>query len=146
MIERHDSVIVTTVVRLLVPVAQLFALYVLAHGHYSPGGGFQAGVILGATYIVLALALGRETLRRRLPNDQVSLAVGAFGVLLYLLTGVVGLFGEAAFLDYAALPLGATPARARYFGILLIETGVTIAVAATLVVVFVRLADRPPAP
>lgn len=146
MIERHDSVIVTTVVRLLVPVAQLFALYVLAHGHYSPGGGFQAGVILGATYIVLALALGRETLRRRLPNDQVFLAVGAFGVLLYLLTGVVGLVGGAAFLDYAALSLGATPARARYFGILLIETGVTIAVAATLVVVFVRLADRPPAP
>jgi multicomponent Na+:H+ antiporter subunit B len=146
MIERHDSVIVTTVVGLLVPLAQLFALYVLAHGHYSPGGGFQAGVILGATYIVLALALGRETLRRRFPNDQVFLAVGAFGVLLYLLTGVVGLFGEAAFLDYAALSLGATPDRARYFGILLIETGVTIAVAATLVVVFVRLADRPPAP
>ena len=65
MIERHDSVVVTTVLRLLIPVAQLFALYVLAHGHESPGGGFQAGVILGATYILLALGLGREALDRR---------------------------------------------------------------------------------
>jgi multicomponent Na+:H+ antiporter subunit B len=143
MIERDDSVIVTTFVRLITPLAQVFALYVLAHGHYSPGGGFQAGVILGATYILLVLALGRDTLRRWV-SEPALLAAGAGGVLLYVLTGVVGLVGGTAFLDYAALPFGATPAEARYLGILLIETGVTIAVAATLVVVFCRLADRDP--
>ena len=60
MIERHDSVVVVTFVRALLPVMQLFALYVLIYGHYGPGGGFQAGVMLGAGYILLALALGRE--------------------------------------------------------------------------------------
>jgi len=65
VIERHDSVIVITFVRILLPFAQLFALYVLGHGHHSPGGGFQAGVILAAGYVLVALALGREALDRR---------------------------------------------------------------------------------
>jgi multicomponent Na+:H+ antiporter subunit B len=40
---------------------QLFAFYVLLHGHYSPGGGFQAGILLGASMILPRLALGRPS-------------------------------------------------------------------------------------
>lgn len=141
MIERHESVIVTTFVRALVPLAQLFALYVLVHGHDSPGGGFQAGVVLGASYITLALALGREALDRHV-NEPVCVALGAAGVLIYLLTGVFGMVGGGNFLDYSALPLPVSPVRARYFGILFVETGVAIAVASTVIVLFCRLADR----
>ena len=115
MIERHDSVIVETFVRIMLPPAQVFALYVLFHGHYSPGGGFQAGVLLGATYVLLGLSLGREALDRRV-NEPTCAAVAALGVLLYLATGLVGLVAGEAFLDYRALPLGDSPARARYFG------------------------------
>lgn len=140
MIERHDSTIVTTFVRLLVPLAQLFALYVLVHGHESPGGGFQAGVILAASYILLALALGREALDRRV-NERLGLALAAAGVLVYTVTGIVGMVLGRALLDYAALPLPVPPARARFFGILFVETGIAVAVAATLVVLFCRLAD-----
>lgn len=143
MIERHGSVLVTTFTRLVVPLAQLFALYVLAHGHYSPGGGFQAGVILGATYILLALALGRAGVAWM--NERLLLALAAAGALLYLATGVAGMLGGGAFLDYGALPVAASPVRARYLGILIIETGVAMAVAATLLVLFIRLADRTPA-
>ncbi|MBI2207463.1 MAG: cation:proton antiporter [Candidatus Rokubacteria bacterium] len=140
MIERHDSTIVTTFVRLLVPLAQLFALYVLVHGHESPGGGFQAGVILAASYIVLALGLGREALDRRV-NERLCLALASGGVLIYVLTGIVGMMLGRALLDYAALPLPVTPARARFFGILFVETGITLAVAGTLIVLFCRLGD-----
>ena len=141
MIERHESAIVTTFVRVLIPLTQLFALYVLIHGHGSPGGGFQAGVILGATYITLALALGREALDRRV-NEPLCVALAAGGVLIYLLTGVFGMVGGGTFLDYSALPLPVSPVRARYFGILFVEIGVALAVAATVVVLFCRLADR----
>jgi hypothetical protein len=51
-----------------------------------------------------------------------------------------------AFLDYSLLPLPVTPVRARYFGILLIQTGVTLGVAATLVTLFCRLGERESAP
>ena len=141
MIERHASVVVQTFVRVLTPLAQLFALYVLAFGHYSPGGGFQAGVILGATYILLALALGRDILDRKV-NQPVCVALGAAGVLLYALTGVAGMAGGGTFLDYSRLPLPVTPVRARYFGILFIETGVTLGVAATLIILFCRLGEQ----
>jgi multicomponent Na+:H+ antiporter subunit B len=140
VIERHDSLIVTTFVRVLLAPVQLFALYVLAYGHYGPGGGFQGGVMLGAAYILLALALGREVFERRV-SERVCLAVASAGVLLYVLTGVAGLAGGSTFLDYSVLPLPVSPVRARYFGILLIETGVAIAVAATIVLLFCRLAD-----
>jgi multicomponent Na+:H+ antiporter subunit B len=140
MIERHSSVVVTTFVRILTPLAQLFALYVLAYGHYGPGGGFQSGVILAATYILVALALGREALARRV-NEPVCIGLAAAGVLLYFLTGVVGLAAGSTFLDYSVLPLPVSAVEARYFGILLIEIGVAAAVAATLVVLFCRLAD-----
>jgi multicomponent Na+:H+ antiporter subunit B len=142
VIERHESVLVTTFARTMVPLGQLFALYVLAHGHYSPGGGFQGGVIIAATYILLGLALGREALRGFAGDERRLLATAAAGILLYTLTGVVGLLGGAAFLDYAALPLPVSPVKARYYGILLIETGVTLGVAATLMLVFHRLAAR----
>jgi multicomponent Na+:H+ antiporter subunit B len=140
MIERHESLVVTTFVRALVPVVQLFALYVLAYGHYGPGGGFQAGVIVAAGYILVALALGREPFERRV-NERLCLSSAAAGVLLYLLTGVAGLAGGSTFLDYSVLPLPVSSVKARYFGILFIEVGVAIAVAATLIVLFYRLAD-----
>jgi multicomponent Na+:H+ antiporter subunit B len=139
MIERHDSAIVTAFARLTLPLAQLFALYVLAHGHYSPGGGFQAGVILAAAWILLALALGREALGRL--DERGLLALGAGGILLYLGVGLAGMAAGSVFLDLGVLPLAATAARARYLGILAIEVAVTVTVAATLLVVFVRLAD-----
>lgn len=140
MIERHGSVVVITFVQVFAPLAQLFALYVLAYGHYGPGGGFQAGVILAATFILRALALGREAALRGL-DERWILAVASAGVLLYLLTGVAGMVAGGTFLDYSRLPLPVSAVKARYYGILFIELGVAIAVAATLIALFARLAD-----
>lgn len=140
MIQGHDSVIVRTTVRLLLPWIQIFALYVVFHGHWGPGGGFQGGVIMAASYILLGLALGREELDRALP-ERAALLGGAAGVLIFLLTGIAALLGGGALLDHGALPVpGLTGAELRAFGILVIEIGVGVAVAATLVLIFTRLA------
>ena len=58
MIAEQQSIIVKTLCRLLVPFIQMFGLYVIMHGHSSPGGGFQGGVILASSFILLALADG----------------------------------------------------------------------------------------
>ena len=58
MIRPHDSVIVHTLARVFTPIIQLFALYVLVHGHHSPGGGFQAGTLFAASVILSILAFG----------------------------------------------------------------------------------------
>jgi multicomponent Na+:H+ antiporter subunit B len=145
MIERDDSAVVTTFVRFLVPAVQLFGLYVLAHGHESPGGGFQAGVILAAAYVALALGLGREALARRV-HERACLALAAGGLMLYILTGVAGMLGGGTFLDYGALPLPLDVVDARHLGILVIETGIGITVAAAILLIFCRLVDREPGP
>ena len=140
MIMGHDSVIVQTMARLLVPWIRIYALYVLFHGHYSPGGGFQAGVIMAASYVLVGLALGRQEFERSLPEpDAVRWAVA--GALLFLLVGGVGLLAHAALFDYATLPIpGLTPTRLRYIGILLVEMGVFVGVTAALTLIFGRLA------
>ena len=50
--------------RLLTPFIQLFALYVIVHGHYGPGGGFQGGAMLAASIIFLRPSLGTEISQR----------------------------------------------------------------------------------
>ncbi|HMS17523.1 MAG TPA: MnhB domain-containing protein, partial [Planctomycetota bacterium] len=42
--------------RLVSPYIMLFGLYVIAHGHYSPGGGFQGGALLAASVLLVRLA------------------------------------------------------------------------------------------
>ena len=56
MITQYENVIIKTICRLLIPFIQLYAIYVLMHGHYSPGGGFQGGVMMGASFILLVMA------------------------------------------------------------------------------------------
>jgi len=58
MIHPYDSVIVFALGRVLIPVMQLFGLYVLFFGQYGPGGGFVGGVILGTSVILSILVFG----------------------------------------------------------------------------------------
>ncbi|MGH7414892.1 MAG: MnhB domain-containing protein [Candidatus Rokuibacteriota bacterium] len=140
MIGGHDSVIVQTTVRLLLPWIRIFGLYVLFHGHSSPGGGFQGGVMFAASYIVIGLALGRRELERCAP-ERATLQWAAVGALVFFGVGVAALAGGGGFLDYGSLPLPTPDGPAlRAFGVLLIEIGVFLAVTASLTLIFVRLA------
>ena len=56
MTGKVDNPIVTLVSRLISPFIMLFALYVIFHGHYSPGGGFQGGTMLAAAVLLLRLS------------------------------------------------------------------------------------------
>ena len=49
----RDKLILKVVGRLFIPFILLFAFYVQFHGDYGPGGGFQAGVIFAAAFVLL---------------------------------------------------------------------------------------------
>ena len=76
--------------KLLIPYMLLFALYVLFHGDFGPGGGFQAGVIAAAAVIFYALIFGLPAARRIAPDPVVE-AMVALGVLIYAGVGVAGI-------------------------------------------------------
>ncbi len=138
----HD-LITKTISRLLIPFIQLFGLYVIAHGHHSPGGGFQGGVILGASIILLAISYDLRTALRRI-REKVDAILCAAGVFIYAGAGALCLLLGFNFLDYSALAsiLHVDPVTARSHGILIVEIGVGIAVMATMVWIYKNIASR----
>lgn len=140
MISHFEDVIVQTVTRLVTPFVQIFALYVIAHGHYSPGGGFQGGCILGASFILMAVANDVPFLKKRLPERLNTMLIST-GVLVYAGIGTLCLMLGANFLDYGILhkilPVGAVKARA--LATLGVEIGVGITVMSVMVSIFLNL-------
>ena len=136
------DIIIKTACRMIVPFCQIFALYVIAHGHHSPGGGFQGGVILGASVILFAIS---HTLRATFGriSEKTAVLLCGLGVFIYAGTGVLCMIFGANFLDYSALshllPLG--PVAARSFGILMVEIGVGISVMAVMIHLYYNLAS-----
>ena len=128
------SPVIDAASRLLVPFMWLFAIYVLVHGHDSPGGGFQGGVILAASIILLRLVHGRE--RESAFTSHHALVLACAGPLLYGGIGVASLLFGGNFLDYGALPLRLDPADVRVIGTLGIEAGVMIGLTGVLVLIF----------
>lgn len=130
----EQPLIVRVLARLLIPLILLFALYVQFHGDYGPGGGFQAGVIFAAGFILHALVFGLERSRQVLPPARLP-GLAALGVLLYTLTGAAGILGGGLWLDYGAL-LPGQPLAAQHLGIMLVEAGVGLTVASTMLLLF----------
>ena len=134
MITEQQSVLIRTLCRLLIPFIQLFGLYVIVHGHSSPGGGFQGGVILAASFILMSIAYGVDAMRQRFPLTAMLVLISV-GVLIYGGIGLVSMLLGANFLDYGVLP-GADP---RSLGMLIVEIGVGVTVMAAMVSIFNEL-------
>ncbi len=137
-----EDLIIKTSVRLLVPFIQLFGLYVIVHGHYSPGGGFQGGVILGASFILLALAYDMKTSQEYM-KVGVNALLGNLGATIFVGVGTLCAIFGGLFLDYSALdvliPLG--PVEWRSFGIFLVEVGVGLTVMSIMVLLYWNLSS-----
>lgn len=127
------------VARFIIPFILLYALYVQLHGEYSPGGGFQAGVIFASAFILFCLIDGIEkTLKIISINDLKVLSV--FGVLLYIGTGFFTMLMGSNFLDYYAI--NSEPHTAQQIGIVVIELGVGITVFAAMMMIFALFVSR----
>ncbi len=137
MIATSDDIIIKTIARIFVPFIQLYALYVIMHGHYSPGGGFQGGVILGASLALLLITHGYDQIKRRIPEGAI-IFMGSLGVLIYAGIGLTCLLLGGNYLDYSQLSviLHVDAAHARSLGILGVEIGVGFTVMAIMYSIF----------
>ena len=135
----RNDLILRVVAKLLLPFILLFALYVLFHGDFGPGGGFQAGVIAAAGVVFYALIYGLDDARRAVPEPLVE-SMMALGVLLYAGVGVAGMLLGGNFLDYFVLDRD--PVAGQHRGIFWVEAGVAITVSGVMLKVFYMFADR----
>jgi len=137
----YEDTIIRFITRAMTPFLQLFALYVIAHGHHSPGGGFQGGVILGATFILLAISYDLKLVVQTF-TEKTALILANIGLLIYSGTGALCLLLGGNFLDYSTLAKiipGATTVTARSHGIMMVEIGVALAVMAIIVIIYTNL-------
>ncbi len=141
MIQAHDSVIVLTLGRLLIPLVQLFGLYVLFFGQYGPGGGFVGGVIFGASMILSILIFGPSASYSKVAKKVVH--GDGLGLLIFAGVGGLCLIGGGEFLNYAALEIpGLEVASRRYMGIMLTQIGVAVDVAVTVISIVFSLSSN----
>jgi multicomponent Na+:H+ antiporter subunit B len=101
---RDPSVAVTVVGLGLVGPTVVTGLYVVIHGHQTPGGGFQGGVILATALLLVYLSDTYVTLRRVGPMALIELAE-ALGAASLGILGFAGLIWGAAYMENV-LPLG----------------------------------------
>lgn len=130
-------IVLRIIAKLLAPFILLFALYVQFHGEYSPGGGFQAGVIFAAGFILYGLIYGIEKFRQIVTPAWLR-SLAALGVMLYIGVGLVTLMLGGNFLNYDVLAEHA--AHGQHLGILLVEMGVGITVASVMMSLFMVFA------
>lgn len=133
------DLILRVTTKLILPFMLLFALYVQFHGDYGPGGGFQAGVIAAGMVILYSLVFGLPAAQRVVPMAFVQRLI-PLGVLIYLGTGVVSMLKGGEFLNYSVL--AHDPVHGQHEGILLVEFGVLVTVASTMLGIFYAFAGR----
>tara|TARA_Y100000746_G_scaffold107941_1_gene92278 strand:- start:556 stop:975 length:420 start_codon:yes stop_codon:yes gene_type:complete len=137
MMTRHS--ILRVIAKFMIPYILLFALYVQFHGDFGPGGGFQAGVIFAAGFILYSLIFGIENGRKVMP-PWLRRALLSIGVIIFGGTGLFGLILGGNFLDYNVLL--ENPVAGQHLGILLVELGVGITVSATMITIFFVFASQ----
>ncbi|HET8561356.1 MAG TPA: MnhB domain-containing protein [Marmoricola sp.] len=122
------------------PVTLLVGCYVIAHGHLSPGGGFQGGVVL-ATGLHLAYLAGDYKVLERLRPSAVFDVAEAGAVAGYLGVGLVGLGLMGSFLaDW--IPLGTFGSLLSAGTVPVLNGLVGIEVGAALVLLVARFLDQ----
>ena len=133
------DVILRVVTKFILPFMLVFALYVQFHADYSPGGGFQAGVIAAAGIILYALIYGLNA-AMRLVRPSVVEAMIPLGVLIFAGVGVAGWLTGLNYLDYSRLSYDQI--HGQEWGVFLVEIGVFVTVSSTMVAIFYAFAGR----
>jgi multicomponent Na+:H+ antiporter subunit B len=118
---------------LVAPLAA-FGMYLVVHGHLTPGGGFQGGVVLGSAPVLVYLSGRYRAFRALTPVDALDLEEGA-GAAGFVLVGLVGMIASGVFLENV-FPLGRVGAvfSAGMMPILNLTVGLEIAAGVVLVV------------
>ncbi|KIM08477.1 MAG: hypothetical protein KU28_03515 [Sulfurovum sp. PC08-66] len=135
----YDNALLKIGADILFPLIILFGFYIIIHGHLSPGGGFQGGVVIASAFLLMFLAKNNELKL----NHKITTLVEALSGAGFVLVGILGLLLVDRFLGNF-LPLG-TLGKLWSGGVIpLIYIFVGLKVSAeisTLVEYFIRIKD-----
>ena len=76
----------------LLPLACVYGAYVVLHGHLSPGGGFQGGVLIASAILLVFLGYGSLKVRKTF-NDHKLHSSETVAEIIYVVLGLLGIVG-----------------------------------------------------
>lgn len=130
--------VVGTVIKKIVPFMVMYGLYVVFHGEVSPGGGFQGGVILGASFVLYVIIFSYKESEKKMPSDTLRI-VNALGPFLFVFVGLIGVITGYAFLAnkvIKVIPHGIEGTLFSSLPLLLIELGIGFGIGSIVTHVF----------
>jgi multicomponent Na+:H+ antiporter subunit B len=133
------SSILQTAARLLMPLLLLFAVFLLIRGHNQPGGGFVAGLVVAASFILYSIAFGVEAGRRALLVDPSTFLWS--GLLVAVTSAVPGVVGGRPFMSAAWTHLAVGTTALDLGTPLLFDVGVFLAVIGVVLTIVFTLAE-----
>jgi multisubunit Na+/H+ antiporter MnhB subunit len=138
---RGMTPIVKCITQLMAPSIFLLGIYVVLHGHLTPGGGFAGGVLISGTFVLLILAYGADEVRSRILNWYAT-AFESMGLIVFWFLAFLGVIqGTAFFVNVIAKANPGLPYRLFSAGIIpLCNLAIGIEVAAALFSIFMCLA------
>ncbi|PAB57040.1 MnhB domain-containing protein [Anaeromicrobium sediminis] len=128
-----DSIILREILRFLIPLIQVFGIYVILFGHLSPGGGFSGGTIIGASFILYRLVNDKKEVNSKLPYEKLMKSMCLSLVFYGLLKGYY-FIGDSFHLP--VIPLGKVGNILSAGAILPLNIAVGIIVAITVYFLF----------
>lgn len=79
------NTIIRTSTKIIFPFILLFGIYILIHGHLTPGGTFSGGSIMVGAFVLYTLAFGIERTERELKEEVVDILKSFAGLVLVIL-------------------------------------------------------------
>jgi multicomponent Na+:H+ antiporter subunit B len=133
------SIIVKKVTQMICGIIFLWGIYIVVHGHLTPGGGFAGGVIIAGSFILLIISFGSDILALR-KEEAGSSILESTGILAFLIIAVLGIaLGGVGVFFINFLPKGIVGSLISAGTIPLFNIAVGIEVSAALVTIFLAL-------
>ena len=132
------TVIVKKTTQLIAGIVFLYGIYVIIHGHLTPGGGFAGGVIIAGSFILLILANGSEFIN--LTREETGTTITEnLAILFFLIIALAGMLLGARIFFNNWLPEGKVGELISAGVIPLYNISVGIEVAASILTIFLAL-------
>lgn len=132
------TLIVKKTTQLITGIIFLYGIYVIIHGHLTPGGGFAGGVIVAGSFILLILAYGSDFMHLSREETGTTL-VENLAVLIALLIALCGMIIGTRIFFLNWLPKGTVGELVSAGVIPLYNIFVGIEVAASILTLFLAL-------
>jgi len=134
------TLIVKRITQLMAPSILVLGIYIVLHGHLTPGGGFAGGVLIAGCFALIVLAYGSEEMKSEVKKWRASFSE-SLGIFVFWLLAILGLFqGTYFFYNVIAKANPGQPFHLFSAGIIpLSNVAIGIEVAAALFAIFITL-------